>query len=112
MVTAAGARTWLVYDIETKDEREDAEVGLGATAVPLEQFITFRQQHTAITGPVDETSFPAPPDVSFLGFIETTINLLPPQDAALIIDRYRAGRDAIRQRLQSMTDIKDRKSVV
>ena len=42
LTSSQGVRTWLLYDIEVTDEREEAEISLALEVVELERFLEIR----------------------------------------------------------------------
>lgn len=94
VVTAAGVRAWLLYDIEPCDEREEAEGRLGPTAVDLTEFLDRRRR---APGPLEDATpepFPSVPDVHFMGFLDTADRVV----AAEQLDRVqRSYTDALEQ---------------
>ena len=105
MTTAAGVRTWLLYDIETCDEREDAEVNLALTTVSLERFLEIRQETSEVQPSAVASSFPAVPDVHFLGFLDAVGQVVSADDAEVASETFRVGRDRMKQRLAIAGDV-------
>jgi hypothetical protein len=103
--TATGLRTWLLYDVETCDQREEAEVNLGFTDVSLQHFLDVRASYEPIPTPVVVSPFPAVPDVHFLGFLDAVNNVLSSDDAALAIEALKYGRDQMKERLANTPEI-------
>jgi hypothetical protein len=107
MTTAAGMRTWLLYDIETCDEREEAEVNLALTTVSLERFLEIRQDSGERPPAVSTHSFPVVPDVHFLGFLDAVGQVLSADDADVAAQTFRAGRDRMKERLAAADDVSE-----
>lgn len=97
LVTAAGVRTWLLYDIEPCDEREVAERQLGPTHVPLSDFLHRRGEAAESHEPTGSEPFPEVPDVHFMGFLDTAELVVDPDKLPQVRQRYGDG-------LQSMLD--------
>lgn len=102
---AAGVRIWLLYDIETSDEREQAEVNLAMTTEPLGRFLAARVASGTPEPVADLHSFPVVPDIHFLGFLDVVARVMTQRDMSLVQERFRQGRDAMQQRLESDTSI-------
>ena len=105
MTTAAGVRTWLLYDIETCDEREEAEVNLALTTISLERFLEIRHESGERQPAVAASSFPVVPDVHFLGFLDAVSQVLSDDDAEVAARTFRAGRDRMKERLAAACDV-------
>lgn len=99
LTTATGVRTWLLYDIETCDERGEAELNLAMTTESLSRFFEIRQASGEVHPLVSTQPFPIVPDVQFLGFIDTVGRVLSEEDAVLASRTFRAGRDRMKERL-------------
>jgi len=107
MTTAAGTRTWLLYDIETCDEREEAEVNLALTTVSLERFLEIRHESRECQRAVSAHSFPVVPDVHFLGFLDAVDQVLGADDAKVAAQTFRAGRDRMKEWLAAADDVSE-----
>lgn len=105
MTTAAGVRTWLLYDIETCDEREEAEVNLALTTVPLDRFLEVRQECGEAGQTGTASSFPVVPDVHFLGFLDAVGQVLSADDAEVAAQTFRTGRETMKARLAAACDV-------
>jgi hypothetical protein len=104
-VTASlGIRTWLLYDIESCDEREEAEHGLSMIEVPLGEYLEIRRQAAPVESDGKCVPFPLVPDVGFLGFLATAESVMSPEDFALTAERYHLGRCEMRERIERLTD--------
>jgi hypothetical protein len=97
LVTGAGVRAWLLYDIEPCDEREMAERQLGPTHVPLSDFLHRRREAAEAPERTGSEPFPEVPDVHFMGFLETAALVVDPDKLPQVRERYGDG-------LQSMLD--------
>lgn len=107
MTTAAGTRTWLLYDIETCDEREEAELNLALTTVSLKRFLEIRRESGELRPAVSARSFPVVPDVHFLGFLDAVGQVLSADDAEVAAQTFRAGRDRMKERLAAANDVSE-----
>ena len=105
MATAAGVRTWLLYDIETCDERAEAEANLALTSVSLDRFLEIRQQSGEARQAATASSFPVVPDVHFLGFLDAVGQVLSTDDAEVAAQTFRAGRESMKTRLAAAGDV-------
>lgn len=99
MTTATRVRTWLLYDIETCDEREQAESNLALTTEPLGRFLEIRRAYGKVEKPTPARPFPVVPDVHFLGFLDAVGQVLSHDDAVVAGQRFRVGRDRMKERL-------------
>ncbi len=97
--SATGVRTWLLYDIETCDEREQAELNLALLTVPLARFLEIRQTCGTVEKPNSARPFPLVPDVHFLGFLDAVGQVLSPGDADVVGQSFRVGRHRMKERL-------------
>lgn len=104
MTAATGVRTWLLYDIETCDEREEAELNLALATESLERFFEIRQARGEVQPLVSTQSFPDVPDVHFLGFLDVVGQVLSAEDADLACRTFRAGRDRMKERLTGVAE--------
>jgi hypothetical protein len=104
MTTATGVRTWLLYDIESCDEREEAELNLALTTEPLARFLEVRQSCNEVQRVASAHPFPAVPDVHFLGFLDAVGQVLSQQDAEVASRTFRAGRDHMKERLTGVAE--------
>ena len=100
LTSSLGVRTWLLYDIEVADEREDAERRLGLREIPLAEFLGRRRATPIVSADPPATAFPIVPDTQFLGFLDISRHVLRPGDFELVAERYADGRDQMRERLQ------------
>lgn len=104
MTTATGVRTWLLYDIETCDEREQAELNLAFTTESLVRFLEIRRACGELQGATEARPFPVVPDVHFLGFLDAVATVVGEDDAGLVSQTFRRGRDRMRERLAEDAD--------
>ncbi len=104
MTTATGVRTWLLYDIETCDERAKAELKLALTTESLERFFEVRQARGEVQPLVSPRPFPLVPDVHFLGFLDAVAQVLSAEDADVAGRTFRAGRDRMKERLTGVAE--------
>ena len=105
MITSTGVRTWLLYDIETCDERELAEQSLGLRTLSLDEFLQRRHQSGEPETATETPIFPVVPDVHFLGFLDIAREVMTPSDAHLTEACFINARDAMRCRLMAATDV-------
>ena len=101
LTSSLGVRTWLLYDQETCDEREEVELGLGLTGIALTDFLERRRDAGEVQNEAPDKPFPAVPDVHFLGFLDTARSVVRAEDFHLVFECYRHGREQMRSRLQT-----------
>jgi hypothetical protein len=106
-IGATGIRTWLVYDIETKDEPHDAELALAATPVALPEFLERHASAGTIPATPATDRSPNVPDVHSFAFVETANELLKSDDALLVTERFRNGRDETTRRLAQLDELNE-----
>jgi hypothetical protein len=105
MVSSLGVRTWLLYDLETCDEREEAEVSLMMSSVELQGFLEIRRA-AGLQGSVERiVDSPLAPDTHFLGFLDTAREVLSEVDFALIATHFHFGRSEMLRRLEETPTI-------
>ena len=102
LTSAVGIRTWLAYDIEVADEREQAEQRLGLTSVSLDNFLTIRSRSPIKTSSEQVPQFPDVPDVQFLGFLAISKAILAPDVFDSVQTRFRESRDSMRKRIREL----------
>lgn len=100
LTSSLGVRTWLLYDVEVADEREDAERRLGLREVALAEFLGRRRATPTVSADPSAAPFPVVPDTQFLGFLDISRHVLRPGDFELVSERYADGRDQMRERLR------------
>lgn len=105
MTAATGVRTWLLYDIETCDEREQAELNLALTPESLERFLDIRRACGEAQQLTAAPPFPVVPDVHFLGFLDAVGHVLGREDAEVASQTFRVGRDRMKERLADAAEI-------
>lgn len=105
VTTATGIRTWLLYDIEPCDEREEAERNLALTSVSLNQFLEIRLESGEVRQVATAAAFPVVPDVHFLGFLDAVDQVLSADEAEVVAQTFRAGREGIKERLAAASDV-------
>jgi hypothetical protein len=104
LTSALGVRTWLLYDIETCDEREEAERSLAFTSVELEAFLEIRRGSGGVeVGEVREP-FPLCPDIHFLGFLDSAETVLGSDDLAVVRQSYESAKTEMARRMTSASD--------
>ena len=96
-----GVRTWLVYDIESADEREEAELSLCPTTIELADFLGRRAESGVVNQAAATIAFPVTPDSHFLGFLDVAEEVLSTEDYQLVEERHRFGKEAMLQRLDT-----------
>jgi len=102
VTSAVGIRTWLAYDIEVADEREQAEQRLGLTSVSLDEFLTIRSRSPIKASSEYTPKFPDVPDVQFLGFLAVTKSVLTSDTFDSVRTRFRESRDSMRKRIHEL----------
>ena len=100
-ITAFGIQLWLIYDIETCDERYDTQLGLAATETSVDEFLAHRHA-SPISNHDDGTStFPEVLDVHFLGFLDIAKELNSADEFDTICSVFHGGRVEMQERLRS-----------
>ena len=101
-ITAFGIRLWLIYAIETCDERYDTQLGLTANETTVDEFLA--QRHTASIAHHDNgtSTFPEVLDVHFLGFLDIAEELNTPDEFDTIRAVFHRGRVEMHERLRSI----------
>ncbi len=99
MTTGTGVRTWFLYDIETCDERWEAESNLGMTSEPLHKFLELRKEAGIRETLTEAQPFPVVPDVHFLGFLDVVALSTTEENTKAVVEAFRRGRDAMTLRL-------------
>lgn len=105
LTTSLGLRTWLTYDIETCDERAEAEASLMMQPVDLHDFLERRRHSGEHVSNTKAPAFPAVADVNFLGFLDIAEQTLDKDALSRVSERYHFGRTEIRRRIQLAHDI-------
>lgn len=101
VTVGAGVRTWLLCDVVPTDLRAKALDGLAPEVVQADTFLARRAAADVVVSPPDEVSFPAVPDVHFLGFLTACSELLEPTAYETVRAPYVRARAAMRQRVDS-----------
>lgn len=105
LTSSLGVRTWLLYDIESCDEREVSEKSLAFTSVDLDSFLTLRSDCGETQAPITRVPFPLCPDVHFLGFLESSEAVLGAADLDVVTRRYEFAKAEVLLRLTSSNDV-------
>jgi hypothetical protein len=103
-ISAFGIRLWLIYDIETCDERHDAQNNLGMVTVDADEFLHARQRAPINTSGDAGAAFPEVLDVHFLGFLNIARELNTPDDLELITATFQQGRSEMQTILRDLED--------
>ncbi len=105
LTSSQGVRTWLLYDIEVADEREEAEVSLALESIDLEELLNIRSRGGLAESGRKRPPFPAAPDVHFLGFLDMAREVLKEKDLALVTERFEQGKVQMLIRLDQASEI-------
>ena len=105
LTSSQGVRTWLLYDIEVADEREEAEVSLALESIDLEEFLNIRS-HAGLAEPGRErTLFPTVPDTHFLGFLDMAREIMEEKDLARVTERYQQSKLQMLARIDEAAEV-------
>ena len=104
LTSALGVRTWLLYDIESCDEREEAEQSLALTPVELEAFLEIRRSSGEVEVGGARTPYPLCPDVHFLGFLDSAEAVLSSKDLAVVRQSYKSAKAEMVCKMTSAID--------
>jgi hypothetical protein len=105
LTSSQGVRTWLLYDIEVADEREEAEVSLALESIDLEEFLNIRS-HAGLAEPARERPlFPTVPDTHFLGFLDMAREIMEEKDLARVTERYQQSKLQMLARIDEAAEV-------
>ena len=105
LTSSQGVRTWLLYDIEVADEREEAEVSLALESIDLEEFLNIRS-HAGLAEPGRERPlFPTVPDTHFLGFLDMAREIMEEKDLARVTERYQQSKLQMLARIDEAAEV-------
>lgn len=105
LTSALGVRTWLLYDIETCDEREEVERSLALTSVELEAFLEIRRSSGEVEVGEVRAPYPLCPDVHFLGFLDSAETVLGLDDLAVVKRSYEFAKAEMSHRLTTAREV-------
>ena len=105
LTSSQGVRTWLLYDIEVSDEREEAEVSLLLEVVELQRFIEIRRAAGTTLAGDGRPAFPVIPETHFLGFIDMARDVVSPADLAVVAERFEQGKVQMLAKLDQAADV-------
>ncbi len=107
LTSSQGVRTWLLYDIEVADEREEAEVSLALESIGLEEFIDIRAKAGLVEPGRARPRFPTVPDTHFLGFLDMAHQVMEAEDLALVTEHYEQGMVKMLSRIDEATEVNE-----
>ena len=105
LTSSQGVRTWLLYDIEVSDEREEAEISLLLEVVELERFFEIRRAAGTTAAADERPAFPVVPDTHFLGFIDIVREVVSPGDQAVVAECFEQGKVQMLAKLSQATEV-------